>query len=56
MFKKLFIYIVLNLSLFNLTYADFDVKARTIILQDYQSGEILYEKDADRSIYPASMT
>jgi D-alanyl-D-alanine carboxypeptidase (penicillin-binding protein 5/6) len=25
-------------------------------LQDYLSGEILYEKDADKSIYPASMT
>jgi len=36
--------------------AVFDVKARTAILQDYLSGEILYEKDADKSIYPASMT
>ena len=25
-------------------------------MQDFLSGEILYEKDADRSIYPASMT
>ena len=36
--------------------AAFDIKARTAILQDYLSGEILYEKDADKSIYPASMT
>ena len=36
--------------------ADFDIKAPTVILQDYQSGEILFEKDADLSIYPASMT
>jgi len=36
--------------------AAFDIKARTAILQDYFSGEILYEKDADKSIYPASMT
>ena len=36
--------------------AAFDVKARTAILQDYLSGEILFEKDADKSIYPASMT
>ena len=36
--------------------AEFDVKAPTAILQDYLSGEILFEKDADRSIYPASMT
>ena len=28
----------------------FNVKARTAILQDYLSGEILFEKDADKSI------
>ena len=36
--------------------AAFNIKARTAILQDYLSGEVLYEKDADKSIYPASMT
>jgi D-alanyl-D-alanine carboxypeptidase (penicillin-binding protein 5/6) len=36
--------------------ANFDIKASTAILQDYQSGKILFEKDADRQIYPASMT
>ena len=36
--------------------ANFDIKARTAILQDFFSGEILYEKDPDKSIYPASMT
>ncbi len=36
--------------------AEFDIKARTVILQDFLSGEILYEKDPDKSIYPASMT
>ena len=36
--------------------AAFDIKARTVILQDFSSGKILYEKDADKSIYPASMT
>tara|TARA_B110000259_G_C14020189_1_gene402715 strand:+ start:557 stop:1708 length:1152 start_codon:yes stop_codon:yes gene_type:complete len=36
--------------------AAFDVDARTAILQDYLSGEILFEKEADKSIYPASMT
>ena len=35
---------------------EFNVDAKTAILQDYLSGEILYEKDADMSIYPASMT
>tara|TARA_B110001450_G_scaffold187432_1_gene175497 strand:+ start:252 stop:1403 length:1152 start_codon:yes stop_codon:yes gene_type:complete len=36
--------------------AALDINARTAILQDYLSGEILYEKDPDKSIYPASMT
>ncbi len=36
--------------------AEFNIKAKTVILQDYLSGKILYEKDSDLSIYPASMT
>ena len=48
----IFIIILLTLN----SNASFDIKARTVILQDYLSGEILYEKDADKSIYPASMT
>ena len=36
--------------------AGFDIKASKVILQDFLSGEILYEKEADLSIYPASMT
>ena len=38
------------------SFASFDIDAKTAILKDYLSGEILYEKDADLSIYPASMT
>ena len=56
MFKKIFIYILLCLAIANNAYANFDVKARTAILLDYHSGEILYEKDPDRKIFPASMT
>ena len=53
----LLIVILINLSTnFNIASASFDVKARTAILQDYLSGKILYEKDADRVIFPASMT
>ena len=37
-------------------HAEFNIKARSAILQDYYSGEVLYEKDADASIYPASLT
>ena len=56
MIKLRFITILLTLLLTTNANAAFDVKARTAILQDYLSGEILFEKDADKSIYPASMT
>ena len=56
MFKKIIIYILLCLTITNYAYAIFDIKARTAILLDYHSGEILYEKDPDRKIFPASMT
>ena len=36
--------------------AEFDVKAKTAILQDYLSGKILFEKEPDLPIFPASMT
>ena len=53
-----YISLILLLSLFfcKSLSANIDIKARTAILQDFLSGEILYEKDPDRSIYPASMT
>ena len=54
MFKKLAYLIILLFVQFK-SYA-FDIKAPSVILQDFLSGEILYEKDADREIYPASMT
>ena len=56
MIKLRLIIILLILLLTTNSNAAFDVKARTAILQDYLSGEILFEKDADKSIYPASMT
>ena len=56
MIKSRLITILLALLLTTNANAAFDVKARTAILQDYLSGEILFEKDADKSIYPASMT
>ena len=56
MFKKVFVFILLSLSLAGFAKADLNVKARTAILQDFYSGEIIYEKEADISIYPASMT
>ena len=56
MIKKIkFIFIFLFLFNSN-SYSEFQIKARTAILQDFYSGEILYEKEPDISIYPASMT
>jgi len=56
MIKLRFLILLTTLTLTLNANAAFDVKARTAILQDYLSGDILYEKDADKSIYPASMT
>ncbi len=58
MFRNLFVFISIYFVLFSgsTSFANLEIKARTAILQDYLSGEILYEKDPDRSIYPASMT
>ena len=56
MYKKLLTYFFLNLIFIATSNADFDIKARSAILLDYHSGEILYEKDPDRKIFPASMT
>tara|TARA_B110001452_G_C15223386_1_gene424074 strand:+ start:865 stop:2016 length:1152 start_codon:yes stop_codon:yes gene_type:complete len=53
-FKFLTLFVFISVA-FNANAA-FDIEARTAILQDYLSGKILYEKDPDKSIYPASMT
>jgi serine-type D-Ala-D-Ala carboxypeptidase (penicillin-binding protein 5/6) len=58
MFKKLFFILSINIFLIttSTSFANLEINARTAILQDFLSGEILYEKEPDRSIYPASMT
>ena len=56
MLKRILSIILLNILFYQFSYAKIDIKARTAILQDFLSGEILYEKEADDSIYPASMT
>ena len=55
-FKKYIISLLLLLVLSNTSHAKFNINARTAILQDYLSGEILYEKNPDEKIFPASMT
>ncbi len=54
--KNLSLIIIILFFFIKPVFANFDVNARTAILQDYLSGKILYEKDADRQIFPASMT
>ena len=56
MIKLKILALITILSLSVNAKAAFEINARTAILQDYLSGEILYEKEADKSIYPASMT
>ena len=56
MIKKFIYFTGLFFLLSSNSFSEFQINARTAILQDYYSGEILYEKEADISIYPASMT
>ena len=48
----IFILTFVNIS----AHSEIDVDARYVIIQDHHSGKILYEKDADTKIYPASLT
>ncbi len=54
--KNLSLILTILIFLIKPVFANFDVNARTAIVQDYLSGKILFEKDADRQIFPASMT
>ena len=50
------IFIIIFFSLITIVHAKPNIKARTAILVDYQSGKVLYELQPDHSIHPASMT
>ncbi len=53
---RIFIFISL-LSLFpQKTFPEINVEVEHLIVQDYHSGKILFEKNANVRIYPASMT
>ena len=56
MFRILYFIILISFVFLTRSNGNIEIKARTAILQDFLSGEILYEKDPDISIYPASMT
>jgi D-alanyl-D-alanine carboxypeptidase (penicillin-binding protein 5/6) len=54
-FKILLFVVFINFLNLNAN-AKIEVDARHVILLDHLSGEVLYEKEADGKIYPASMT
>ena len=53
--NKFLIFIIIFTSLSLKLFANPSVQARTGILIDYHSEEILYELDPDTQIYPASI-
>ena len=54
--NKILIFIFLYFSYSLNLFANPNIQARTGILVDYHSDEVLYELDPDSQIYPASMT
>ena len=48
--------LLINFLLIGALNANPNINARTVILMDYNSDEILFENDPDAQIYPASMT
>ena len=58
--KKLFLFIFIFITLISNVYAedktDLIKNARSGILMDSSSGKILFEKDKDERVAPASMT
>ena len=57
--KKIFIttiFLFFTIFYSKIHSAEFDINAKTVILQDFLSGKILFEKEPDLRIFPASMT
>lgn len=54
--NKFFLYFIALLLFSNSAISNPKINAKTAILMDFNSDEIIYEMDADLSIYPASMT
>ena len=54
--KLIIILIIIYFKIISVTFANPNINARTWILYDFHSEEVLFEFDADAQIYPASMT
>jgi len=55
-YLNFFFTILFLITLQQKTFSQIEINANYVILQDHLSGKILYEKDADSKIYPASLT
>ncbi len=55
-FIKIFSIILIFYFFNQKSFSEIEVDVDKLIVQDYHSGKILFETDADVSIYPASMT
>lgn len=56
--RKIISIIVLVLTIFtsSIVYSEIDIKGESAILIDYNSGEIIYSKNKDKELFPASIT
>ena len=55
-FFKIIFFVISFLLVQQKVYSQIQIDARYVIIQDHHSGKILYEKEADAKIYPASLT
>ena len=55
-FLKIFFVLIAFFTYQHKSYSEIEIDATYVILQDHLSGKILYEKESDGKIYPASMT
>jgi len=53
---KIIFSVIILFSFSHNSYSNIEISADHVILQDHHSGKILYEKDSDEKIYPASLT
>ena len=55
-FFKILLSIIFFSIFINNSYSQVDIDVDSIIVHDHHSGQILFERNADERIYPASMT
>tara|TARA_B100001057_G_C22810396_1_gene935177 strand:+ start:401 stop:1552 length:1152 start_codon:yes stop_codon:yes gene_type:complete len=54
--KFITIFLLITFNFYSISIAEISLNARTAIVVDYHSDDILYELEPDAQIYPASMT